>query len=119
MRSLHQQTHVLHQGSQGPLRMMPGTVQVRAGSRQAFWVFQCWTQFFFQAPDFDPRGWVMVQFRAQSPNRLCQVGDLQPVTGKVKVAGALVHAAKFQKPVASHPTTKPTGTTKKDSRDFS
>ena len=31
-------------------------------SGQEFWVSWCWTQCFPQAPDFDPGGWVKVQF---------------------------------------------------------
>ena len=40
----------------------PGTVRVRDASGQEFSVSQCWTQFFLQAPYFDPGGWVRVQF---------------------------------------------------------
>ena len=35
------------------------------------------------------------------------------VAGKVNVAGAWVHAAEFQKPLASRPTAKPTGISEK------
>ena len=41
----------------------PGTARVRVVSGQEIWVSWCWTQFLFQASDFDPRGWVKVQFR--------------------------------------------------------
>ncbi|WP_419650298.1 hypothetical protein, partial [Thiolapillus sp.] len=35
----------------------------------------CWTQCFPQAPDFDPGGWVKVQFGAPSPDQWRQVED--------------------------------------------
>ena len=60
---------------------------------KSYRVFLCWTKFFFQATNFDPRGWVKVQFRAQSPEpRPMAPGRGLPrckaVAGKVKVAGA-------------------------------
>ncbi|WP_419652843.1 hypothetical protein, partial [Thiolapillus sp.] len=33
-----------------------------ADAGQELWVSWCWTQYFPQAPDFDPGGWVRVQF---------------------------------------------------------
>ena len=95
----------------------PGTVRVRVASGQEFWVFRCWNQFFSQAPDFDPRGRVMAQFRALSPTdgawSWTSASRRKAVAGKVKVAGAWVHAAEFWKRLAFRPTAKPTGTSKK------
>ena len=54
----------------------PGTVRVRIESGQEFWVPWCWTQYFSQAPDFDPGGWVKVQFLAPSLDQWRQAEDL-------------------------------------------
>ena len=63
-------------GSQGRLRPTLWNCVSRVASGQESWISRCWTQFFLQAPDFDPEGRIKVQFRALSPNYWRQVEDL-------------------------------------------
>ena len=69
-------------------------------------------------PDFDPGGLVSrssseprvptdgARSRTSAPRR-------KAIAGRVKVAGAWVHAAEFLKPAASHPNSKTTNSPKK------
>ena len=86
-------------GKSAGLDRRPGTVRVRFANGQKIWVSRCWTQFLSRAPDFDPWGWIKVQFWAPA--------------GKLKVAGAWVSATEFRRPVASRPTSNPNGTPKR------
>ena len=85
----------------------PSTVRVRVGSVQELWVFRCWTQFFPQAPDFDPRGRVKALFRTPSPDRWRQAEDLCFQAQGRRWEG------EFQKPLAFRPTAEATGTPQK------